>query len=451
MSNLFATLLSSLGRRSIGTTLGLIALVSGSFLVAFSSGLSDSAERLAANTRGSQGTVVTLANGTISTDGTFSRTFPPQIDQTIGATIATVLPDAGPVSPVVKTPFDRIESGTHQYRVRNIVGVSPAYLQTMGLAIVAGSSFTDSDIASRNSLMLVSEDTAAILAGGSTQAVGSSVNIVMPGPAASSSKKAGPAGSAFRGMELRKQAFTIAGVYHIPDETSRLRFGIGDVLLPYTAASPGGMTVPASFFWGTVTFLNHNDSVEGARTKLRQALTANQSASSSDDIKIALWQGNPLEADLRSADTADALSTFALVVRSIGLVLMLVAGVGMYGIMTVETVNRSRFFGIQRAVGADNGYILRLISAQAGFLALVAAVPGTIAAAFSVGPVLKALSPWFEHIGLRLETLGALPFSFVPYLVSFVAVVGAATVFGTLPGLRFMKVSPISLIKEDVA
>lgn len=462
MNSFFHNAFSLFRENPLRGFLSLFALVAGSFLLASSWGISDGISRLVAAQNGNQGMVVSLSNGTLAADGTYERNFPPQYGSEVADLIKQALPESTTPSPVQQVQFNTIALGTEQYRIRRVLGVGEGYLETMGLQVVAGANLSADDITSRKAIILVTEEIATTLFGSAEAAVGKVVDMVTP--ARFAVRMQGGAGAVVLGettvrrnrqaatsglqdLESSKQKYTIGGVFQTPDNTVRQKLGLPDAVMAYTAAMPGGFQIPENFFWGTVVFNVKDTSLESART----ALAATFLAEKGEDTKIAVWQGNPQNPDIKGEDTAKALQSLIVMITALGLILVLVSGVGMYGIMTVEVAGRSRQYGIRRALGTSVTQLFGLVVKQSVSLAAFGSTIGILLAAALSGPLLDQLIPWFKLVGLRPKTLETLGFNPLPYVLALVALLLASGLFGLLPALRLRKTEPIALLREEAA
>lgn len=438
--------------------LSLLAMLAGAFLLGSAWGVSDGIVRLAGLANTTQGTVVALANGTLASDGSFSRAQPATFDATVADIVKGALPGATDASPVVNVPFSRYTSEKGTFQVRSVLGVAPSYLDTMELKLAAGSNITQDDIQNRRAVVLLSADAAALLFGGDPQsAVGKSLQTLMFGRFRQTTRAAG--GSAATGgastgsgtastpvpVDIPRQTFTVKGVYANPPETARTRLGIGDALLPYTAAMPGDFQIPASYFWGTTVFSVKGVSFDSAKVAVSSAITAQKG----DKWQAVLWQGDPTRPSFAVQNTAKQLDSLVYMINVLGLVLIFVSGVGMYGIMTVEVAGRSKHYGIRRALGTSSVRIVGLVVGQAASLASLGALPGVLVAMLFNGAIIAGFRPWYQLVGLDADLSGALALNPLPYLLAFISVTLAAGLFGLLPALRILKTSPVNLLREE--
>jgi ABC-type antimicrobial peptide transport system permease subunit len=80
----------------------------------------------------------------------------------------------------------------------------------------------------------------------------------------------------------------------------------------------------------------------------------------------------------------------AMAVGAFGSLAMLLAAIGLYGVVTQSVNRRTREIGIRLAIGARRGQVVRMILYQGGRLALAGVFAGLLGAAL-VGRVLESL------------------------------------------------------------
>ena len=114
----------------------------------------------------------------------------------------------------------------------------------------------------------------------------------------------------------------------------------------------------------------------------------------------------------------------ALILGAFGGLALLLAAVGLYGVVSHSVSRRTREVGIRMALGAERGQVLRLILAEGGRLALVGIGLGAVAAA-GVGRVLESLlygvssfDPLAYAIAAGLLLIVALAANLVPALTA---------------------------------
>ena len=119
-----------------------------------------------------------------------------------------------------------------------------------------------------------------------------------------------------------------------------------------------------------------------------------------------------------------------------GLLGLVLASVGMYGIMSYTVSQRRREIGIRMAVGAAGGDVVRMIMRQGLSLVVVGAVIG-IAGALGASRLLRGIlySP---------SVVDPTTFISVPLLLTAVAALAS-----WLPALRASSVDPLEALRRD--
>jgi putative ABC transport system permease protein len=104
-------------------------------------------------------------------------------------------------------------------------------------------------------------------------------------------------------------------------------------------------------------------------------------------MKDAIRAVDPLQAIYRAA-TAEELVSKSLVERRFMLALLggfalvaaLLAAIGIYGVISVATTQRTREFGVRMALGADRGEILGMVVREGALMAGIGLALGLVAA-----------------------------------------------------------------------
>ena len=125
-----------------------------------------------------------------------------------------------------------------------------------------------------------------------------------------------------------------------------------------------------------------------------------------------------------------------LLLGGFALVALLLAAVGIYGVMSLHVANRSREFGIRLAIGADPRALVRLVLGEGAVLAalgVILGIGGAIAATRSLASLLYDVSPTDPVVLLAL-----------PLLLALIAL-GACY----FPARRAARSDPLSVLRAD--
>jgi ABC-type antimicrobial peptide transport system permease subunit len=118
------------------------------------------------------------------------------------------------------------------------------------------------------------------------------------------------------------------------------------------------------------------------------------------------------------------------------LVALLMAAVGIYGLIQYSITTRTQEIGIRMAVGAEAGEIFRMILAEGLKLSLAGVMLGLVGAL------------WLGHAGssLLFGVTATDPLTFIVVSLILVAVAVAACCF---PARRAMKIEPILALRQE--
>jgi predicted permease len=142
----------------------------------------------------------------------------------------------------------------------------------------------------------------------------------------------------------------------------------------------------------------------------------------------------PIEQSIGNAVALPRL--YATLVAIFATAALLLAALGVYGVMAYAVTQRQREIGVRMALGAQPGGIQRMILAQGGMLAAIGLGIG-VALSMILGQLLSKL------------LFGVTPFD-VPTLLAVPLVLGAATVAASwLPARRAMRLDPVAVIRQD--
>jgi predicted permease len=234
------------------------------------------------------------------------------------------------------------EDGT----ITDTVGVGADYFTVVGVPIVAGRAFTSADIAERRRVAIVNE-TMARHYWPDGKAVGQLLHT-----GGFQSEPLEIVGVA-RDHKVRSVGETPRSYLHVPDSPSQ---GVGLVV---RTAMPARLALPM--------------------------------------LRKAVWALEPnvlFTEDVPAEDVAETTMAptriGAVAVGVFGALALLLAAVGLYGVVSQSVSRRTREIGIRIALGARRGQVIRMILFQGGRLALAGVGVGVLGAA-AVGRVLESL------------------------------------------------------------
>jgi ABC-type antimicrobial peptide transport system permease subunit len=139
--------------------------------------------------------------------------------------------------------------------------------------------------------------------------------------------------------------------------------------------------------------------------------------------------------DVVAGETSTRRAQIRVLAALAGIALLL-AGVGIYGLLAYTVSQRSREIGVRLALGAEPRTVARMIVSQGMKLALVGLVPG-IAVAYAAARAMRAL---LFGIGPGDPTT----------ILGAVAVVLVMTFAGALvPALRAVRVNPMLVLRSE--
>jgi ABC-type antimicrobial peptide transport system permease subunit len=117
-------------------------------------------------------------------------------------------------------------------------------------------------------------------------------------------------------------------------------------------------------------------------------------ALASIDPSAAFLEIHTLAEEVDDSTAAERLT--AVLVSALGAIAVLLAGVGIYGLLAYAIVQRRREIGIRMALGAEPAHIARLVGRETLAMAVGGIVCG-LAAALAAGPWIRSCSMAFRH------------------------------------------------------
>jgi predicted permease len=307
-----------------------------------------------------------------------------------GVTLATVVPISGggerrgvELEGYQPKPNEDTELNT------NVVG--PDYFNTVGIPIIQGRDFTPQDREGGPRVVIVNEELARRYYGGQN-AVGKRLRIGSDNPYAE-----------------------IIGVVRTAKYRSLREDPLPFIYIPFTQEYQSGMTVMVRTTSDPVALL------APFRSELR-ALNKDVPVSSVQTMAERI--GSQLAVD----------RMIAVLLSVFGVAALLLAAIGIYGVMGYSVAQRTREIGIRMALGAERSEILRLIIAQGLVLIGIGTATGLVLA--------LGLSRLLQGLLFGVSATDSLTFGVIVVLLFVVALLACY-----LPARRATKVDPLVALR----
>ncbi|HLJ45859.1 MAG TPA: FtsX-like permease family protein [Bryobacteraceae bacterium] len=162
-----------------------------------------------------------------------------------------------------------------------------------------------------------------------------------------------------------------------------------------------------------------------------------------EEVRSRIWAvdkelstGDPVTMENMIGDSVGRRRITMLMIGAFGLVAMLLAAIGVYGVISFGVAQRTREIGIRMALGANPGHVLREVVGQsAGYIGL--GLLFGVACAVGLTRFLTAM---------LFDVSAVDP---VTYLAAGALLVGAALAASYVPALRASKVDPIIAMRQE--
>jgi len=375
------------------------------------------------------GTIITLMNGELNTEGEMEQARPPQFDENVTAILESDVSGVVAASPIVSPRWRDIQVNGVSYQARSVMGVSEDYFSMTGLKLIVGNFFTKGDEDSGTRKAVITESTAEILYGSPEDAIGKVLE-----PPLFRFRRADASENA---ATPPAQVFTVVGVIHDPSDMMRKAYGVGDIFIPYTTAFP--MPLDNAFarrmLMTTQVVKIEGGSVQRAESQIREVLTRQYG----DDLTLSVWEGTPSGETAWLEQTRKTVSMFNLVVNLLGFVLLVIGSIGILSIMLVEVLNKSREIALERAFGASKLDIVKEFFVRSLIFSFFSVLLGIVLALVFADPLQIVLEPILQGIGISQVTGNVItPLAILVGTVSALIVGG---IFGVLPVFSALKTS----------
>jgi len=218
--------------------------------------------------------------------------------------------------------------------------------------------------------------------------------------------------------------FTIVGVVGDMKAVADPRDG---EVLGMIARPMAQMLVRSTFPLEDITFVLH----ENGRTLNEAAI---RTAVARVDTQLSLYNFLQLEGAAASTRTTERF--IFILVSSFGVLGLILAAIGLYGLLALQVARREREFGIRSALGATARHIVQLIASQGATLLTCGLVAGALA---TYGVVRAVKSQW-----------GEMPMPNLIAWFSAAAVLTLAVIIACwVPARRASRISPIIALRAE--
>jgi predicted permease len=271
--------------------------------------------------------------------------------------------------------------------------ISPDYFRAMGIGLLSGRTFTQSDIDSTTGFFIVNQAFAQrYLSGRDPLGANILVGVLSPHPS-----KIPIIGVVANARDL--------GIHSDPEPEIYLPgFGLHAVFLVRSTLDPNSI---APVIRNAVLSVDPSQPIYHVQ--------------SLDDVLS--------DSVARQRMTATLLGSFALLTLAL-------AAIGIFGVLSYSVAQRTREIGVRMAIGADPADILGLILRQAAGITVIGVSAGLIAAIFGARLI----------NGLLFQTRPSDPFSLS---ISIAALVLATLIAVSIPAIRAASVNPVEALRSE--
>ncbi len=154
------------------------------------------------------------------------------------------------------------------------------------------------------------------------------------------------------------------------------------------------------------------------------------------DAEMSLFDIKSMETHIRHGKGAVLFQLGSGLVGSFGVIGLVLAAIGLYGVMAYSVSQRTHEIGIRMALGATPGNILGMVLQQGLILTLVGVALGLLGA--------FALTRSFANLLVGVSATDPLTFSTIAVLL-----VGVALVAAYVPARRATKVDPMIALRYE--
>jgi predicted permease len=277
--------------------------------------------------------------------------------------------------------------------------VSPGYFKTMSMPILVGRDFTLADTATSSKVVIVNQEFVKQFLGGVSDAVGKQFRLWQP---------PGKPRPYFRVVGLVKNS-----VYE-------------DMHHPVEAIMYFPRTQQEESYPMVEYLIRSNTKIAGLLNSVKQTIVG---TNPQIDIAFVTLRTQIRESLMQDQLMASLCGFFA----ALGIIL---AAIGLYGVISYTVAQRTNEIGIRMALGAESGMVLRMVLRQ-GVLLTAAGVGIGLVAAFALTRVMRSM------------LFGVAPSDPLTFIVVPVVLVAVALAACYIPARRAMRVDPMVALRYE--
>jgi predicted permease len=284
--------------------------------------------------------------------------------------------------------------------------VTPEYFRAMGLRLLHGRALAPSDTATAPPVMVVNRTFAAKYLGDH------------------------PLGQRLELMNNSKVPWEVVGV------VEDMRQGANGNT---PASAFGGVLDPPlgeAFFPLTQWPYPLQDLIVVMRTTTEPAALAAGARALVREADSSLVIDSTMTMEERVAGSLSGPRTYAVFLVGFALCALTIAGVGLFGVLSYTTVQRTREIGLRTALGAQRGDVMTLVGRQAMTITIGGLAAGLFASFF--------LSRTLTTLLYGISTRDVISFAIVPAVLLLVSLIACA-----VPALRASRISPIDALRAS--
>jgi predicted permease len=278
--------------------------------------------------------------------------------------------------------------------------VSPGFFRATGTPLIEGRDIADSDILTSQHVAIINRTMAQMYWPGQDP-LGKQVGVGM----------------------VRIPLRTIVGVVADTKQTSLRELPSPEMYVPYTQNEIK--------IWPSMQTMQYALRLRGDTPELEKQV---RTAVDAVDPDLPVAQFAELSTMVDASMTADRFAL--LLLSAFGLLALVLASVGMYGVISYTVLQRTAEIGLRMALGADRNQILAMVLRQGGKLALMGITTGLVAA-------------WITTRLLAGFLYGVKPADPATFAAVSLLLVGVALAACWIPARRAMRVDPTVALRGE--